>query len=191
MSNTFPQNIPPTSAPAAQISLGEGAERYAKVAGTGYSKYDVLLVSPKINTTTGLSIGDVWYNKNTKTVIAAAPPALDVAVIPSGRTIDLGDPVVVTIPDTVGGTGLGLTGALADANYVELGIAFDQLDGVNYSISAAAPVIGAANGQLELTPGSTGQIVSGADLVNLKFIAKVAAGSVKITAAAFYKLPEV
>lgn len=182
----MPDGVPSNPSAGVQISTSAKSFYYATAAGAGISVRDVLSSTTRRNGTTGAVIGTDWFNESTKLVIAA-PTLANIALIPADGNLDMGDPVTTAIPDTVGGTA---SGALpAGTNYAQVYIGQDQAGGVNYSVSAAVPVTGLANGQLEIKPGGTSTFISGADLANLKFIAQDAGFSIKVTIVPFYKFP--
>jgi hypothetical protein len=183
----MPQGTPSNPSAGVQISTSAKSFYYATAVGTGVAVRDILSSTTRRNGTTGAVVGTDWYNETTKAVIVA-PTLANIALIPADGLLDMGDPVTTAIPDTAGGTA---SGALpAGTNYAEIYVGQDQAGGVNYSVAAAAPVTGLANGQLELKPGGSSAFVSAADLANLKFIAQDAGFSIKVTILPFHKFPQ-
>lgn len=176
--------VPSNPSAGVQISTSAKSFYYATAAGTGVAVRDILSSTTRRNGTTGAVIGTDWFNETTKLVIVA-PTLANISLIPADGLLDMGDPVITAIPDTVGGTA---SGALpAGTNYAQVYVGQDQTGGVNYSVSATVPVTGLANGQLEIKPGGVSAFISAADLANLKFIAQDAGFSIKVTIIPFFK----
>ncbi len=180
---------PPVNTSSVQVTTSGKDFSYANVTnvGVGYTKLNVISKQTRYNALTGAQIGVIWHNEDTGLDLLLPPVLSELSEIPFNGQLDMGDNVVTTIDATAGGT--ALAALPVGTNGVTLFITQDQPDGVNLSTSATAPLTGPANGQTELQPNGTYEVVSGADLTALKLIAKSAV-SVKVTASPFYRFPK-
>jgi hypothetical protein len=190
----MPEGVPNNPAGAAiAYASSDKTFRYANTAGSGTPALVVRdVVSSQVvrNAATGAVIRTDYINETQGVPITTAPTIAHLSPIPADGLLDMGDPVSTTIPDTVGGTA---SGALpAGTNYATVVIDQSQAGGVNYSVSATAPITGTAPaaGNFEIMPNGNSSVVSGADFGNLKFIAKDTGATIRVTLTPFFKFPK-